>query len=63
MVMGIDNNRWIKGKMTGAGLMGGGGAMAGTDDGGGNAGVSPPAPAKGLGVGMNMGNLALKFLL
>jgi len=62
--MGVDDNRWIKGKMTGAGLTGGGGAMTGTDNGGGgNTGISPPAPPEGLGLGMNIFGLALNFLL
>jgi len=61
--MGIDDDGWIKGKITGAGLTGGGGAMAGTDDGGGNTGVSPPVPSEGLGLGINMFGLALNFLL
>jgi len=63
MVMGMDDDGWIKGKITGAGPTGGGGATTGADDGGGNAGVSPPAPFEVLGLGMNVFGLALNFLL
>jgi len=43
--------------MTGIGLTGDGGLIAGADDGGsGMTGMDPPAPSEGLGLGMNMGD-------
>ena len=63
--VGIFEDGWMNGKMTGAGPVGGGGMTAGADDGGSRmAAVDPPVP-EGLGLGMNMGDsdLLLNVLL
>jgi len=47
----------MKGQIIGIGPMGSCGAIAGADDGGsGITVVDPPAPPKGLGLGMNTGD-------
>ena len=50
----------MRGKITGAGLTGGGGAAK--TDGGGNIVTDPPVLPEGLGLGMNIFGLALNFL-
>jgi len=54
----------MNGWMIGIGLTGGNGAVIGAD--GGTSGIvvtDPPPPPKGVGLGMNIGELALKPLL
>jgi len=62
--LGRDENRWIKGRMTGTGPTGGNSAVTGADDGASGIMVmDPPPPPKGMGLGMDIGDLLLIFLL
>ena len=61
---GKDDDGWMNGQMTGIGPTGGGGAIAGADDGAsGMMVVDPPAPPEGLGLGMNMGDGDLLLII
>ena len=57
--MGIVDDGWMNGKITGAGPTGG--SDVARTDGGGGAMDPPPAP-EGLGLGINTFGLALNFL-
>jgi len=64
--LGRDDDGWINCWMTGIGPTGGGGVVTGADGSGfGMMTVGPPAPPKGLGLGMNTGDgdLLLMVLL
>jgi len=61
--IGKDEDGWIKGRITGIGLMGSGGAVTGTDGGASGIVVTDPPPPKGVGLGMNTNDLLLIVLL
>jgi len=62
--VGRDEDGWMKGWVTGTGLTGGGGAVIGADDNtAGMTMIDLPPPSKGVGLGMNTGDLLLIFLL
>jgi len=62
--VGRDEDGWMWGKMTGFGLIGDNGMMAGAEGGASRMIMDPPDPVpKGVGLGMNMGDGLLIFLL
>jgi len=62
--IGMGEDRWMNGQMTSTGPTGSGDAMTGADSGAsGMIVIDPPPPPKGVGLGMNMGDLLLIFLL
>jgi len=64
--LGRDDDGWMNGRITGGGLTGSVGAIAGADDGASGMTIfDPPVPPEGLGLGVNTGDgdLLLNILL